>query len=116
MNNADHTPAAEAGVLASLKQGIERTALGAHKAIQQGADAAHPAVDQVATGSHEAVDRASGIATHTADVMGEKGAELSNAQARLTRTAQKYVRDHPLLLLGVAAAVGYTASRYLSRS
>jgi len=102
--------------LDNLKSGIERTAVGAHGAIRNATDAVHPAVDHLAASSHIAVDKASDMASQAATAVGVKGEELKNAQARLTETASKYVREHPLMVLGVAVAVGFTASRYLSQS
>ena len=116
MTNFESLSPAQGTTLDTLKGGIERTAVGAHGAIRNAADAVHPAVDHVAASSHMAVDKASGIASHAAEAVGVKGAELRNAQARLTETASKYVRQHPLVVLGLAAAVGFTASRYMSRS
>ena len=100
--------------LNSLKGGIERTAVGTHGAIRDAVDAAHPAVDKLGASSHGAVDKASGIASSAVDALGVKTAEIRNAQARLTDGAKKYVNENPLLVLGLAVVVGYTASRYLS--
>lgn len=114
MTNPELSVTAQNSSLNSLKSGIERTAVGTHGAIKDAVDAAHPAVDQLGTSSHGAVDKASGIASSAVDAIGAKTAEIRNAQARLTDGAKKYVHENPLLVLGLAAVVGYTASRYLS--
>lgn len=114
MTNFEPSSTAQSSALSSFKSGIERTAVGAHGAIKDAADAAHPAVDQVAASSHVAVDKASGIVSHAADAVGVKGQEIRNAQARITEGAKKYVHENPLLVLSLAALVGYTASRYLN--
>lgn len=120
MNNIESkieskVPAA-GSTLDNLKSGIGRTAAGVYAAIKDATDAVHPAVDNLAASSHMAVDRSRDIASHAADALRVKGDELRNTQARLTETASKYVRAHPLMVLGVAVAVGFTGSRLLSRS
>ncbi len=107
---------ATGSTLDNLKSGIGRTAAGAHAAIKDATDAMHPVVDTLAASSHIAVDKSCDIATHAADAVKVKGEELRNTQARLTETASKYVRAHPLMVLGVAVAVGFAGSRLLSRS
>jgi ElaB/YqjD/DUF883 family membrane-anchored ribosome-binding protein len=114
MTTLEQSVTAQNSALNSLKSGIERTAVGTHGAIRDAVDAAHPAVDQLGTSSHGAVDKASGIATSAVDAIGVKTTEIRNAQARLTEGAKKYVHENPLLVLGLAALVGYTASRYLN--
>lgn len=116
MTNIESLAQVEASSLNALKQGIERTAVGAHGAIKTAVAATHPAVDQLAASSHGAVDRASGIATHAADVMSAKGDALKDAQTKMTAVAASYVHEHPLMILGLAAVVGFAASRYLSKS
>jgi hypothetical protein len=114
MTNPELSTTAQNSSLNSLKSGIERTAVGTHGAIKDAVDAAHPAVDHLGASSHGAVDKASGMATSAVDAIGVKTSEMRNAQARLTEGAKKYVHENPLLVLGLAAVVGFTASRFLN--
>jgi ElaB/YqjD/DUF883 family membrane-anchored ribosome-binding protein len=88
----------------------------AHNTINKAADAARPAVDRIANGAHQAVDRLAEVASSAADSLSVRGAQIRDAQARLTTEARNYVSAHPLATVGIAVAAGFLLSRLLSSS
>lgn len=97
-----------------LARGVDQAAMGAHETITSVSDSARPAVDRMASSAHEVVNRVAGVASHTAESLGIKGEQLSNAQKRLMESAGEYMREHPLASIGIAVATGYLLSRLLS--
>ena len=103
-NNSNAVPAG-AGA-----EAMDRIAASAHKGIDAATKAAHPRIDRAAAGAHSAVENADELANHAAqalDKAGEKGQELMTA-------GTSYMREHPLLTLGLAVAAGYVLSRVLA--
>lgn len=89
---------------------VEGMTHGAHKGIDAASHAAHPAIDRVAAGAHKAVDSADDMANQAVEALdkaGVKGEELISA-------GSSYIREHPLLTLGLAVTAGYVLSRVLS--
>jgi ElaB/YqjD/DUF883 family membrane-anchored ribosome-binding protein len=89
---------------------MDRLASGAHKGIDAASKAAHPTIDRAAAGAHKAVENADELANHAAEALdraGEKGEELLAA-------GTSYMREHPLLTLGLAVTAGYVLSRVLA--
>lgn len=95
----------------SVGSRIDATSAKAHQTIDQVSDAARPAVDRVASGAHSAVDKLAGAATSAAETMSVRGAQLKEAQTRMTESCRGYVRENPMVSVGIAAAVGFVLSR-----
>jgi ElaB/YqjD/DUF883 family membrane-anchored ribosome-binding protein len=70
-------------------------------------------VDRIATGAHQAVDRIAAAANSAADQLNVKGEDLMAAKDRWAQVCGSYVKDNPLLALGIAAAVGFLVSRWM---
>ncbi len=83
--------------------------------IESAVKAAHPLIDKMAAGAHQAVDRAAGAASQTADALDAKTVQLKDVQARLIETAGQYMRERPLVTIGIAVASGYLLSSLLRR-
>lgn len=88
----------------------------AHNTINKAADAVRPAVDRIASGAHQAVDRLADAASTAADTLNVRGAQIRDAQAKLTGQARGYVSAHPLATVGIAIAAGFLLSRLFSSS
>jgi len=99
----------------SIGGSIDATSAKAHQTIDQMSDAARPAVDRVATGAHLAVDKLAGAATSAAETMSVRGQQLKEAQTRITANCRSYVRENPMVSVGIAAAVGFVLSRLFKR-
>ena len=93
---------------------VDQATTGAHNAIDKASDAARPAVDRLASGAHQAVDKIAGAAAQAAETLDLKSEQLINAQTRLTENCREYVRDNPVISLGIAVAAGFLLSRLLS--
>lgn len=91
-------------------EGLDRIAKGAHSGINSASEAAHPAIDRMASGAHKAVDNADQVAAHAAEAIGKAGVKGEE----LVTASTTYMREHPMLTLGVAVAAGYVLSRLLS--
>ncbi len=78
------------------------------------ADSANASVDHLASGAHEAVDKVAGAATHAAESIEERGAQLKDLQVQWLENSRKYVRDNPAKSLGIAVVGGFLLSRLLS--
>jgi len=64
--------------------------------------------------AHEAVDKIATTTEQVADAIGEKGEQLKQAEQELVANCRGYVRDNPVLSLGIAVAAGFLLSRLLS--
>jgi ElaB/YqjD/DUF883 family membrane-anchored ribosome-binding protein len=88
---------------------LDRMATGAHKGIDAASRAAQPAIDRAAAGAHKAVDSADQLASNAAEALDRAGAKGE----QLITSGTSYMREHPLLTLGLAVAAGYALSRTL---
>ena len=105
-----HTTSSNAATSGAGAQTMDRLAKSAHRGIDAASQAAHPTIDRAAASAHRAVENADEIATHAADAIdkaGVKGEELITAST-------SYMREHPLLTLGLAVTAGYVLSRLLA--
>lgn len=109
----EHTPnrTSNAGSAARPAiEGLDRLSEGAHSGINAASQAAHPAIDRMASGAHKVVDNADQVAAQAAEAIGKAGVKGEELVAAST----SYMREHPMLTLGVAVAAGYVLSRLLS--
>ena len=97
----------------SLGRAIDEAGTSAHDTIDKVSDAARPAVDRLASGAHQAVDKIAGAASQAVETLGVKGEQLSDAQARLAEAGRNYVRENPMMAVGIAIAAGFVLSRVL---
>ncbi len=112
MNEPTQSPptnsnAAGPGVIA---ENLQRFAKSVHSGIDTASVAAHPAIDRLASGAHKAIDNADEVAIQAKqalDKAGVKGEELVAAST-------SYMREHPLVTLGLAIAAGYVLSRLMA--
>ena len=112
MNENTHsaTNNAASGAARATVETKDRLADSAHKGIDAASKAARPAIDRAAEGAHRAVENADEMldsAAQTLDRAGAKGEEMITVGA-------SYVREHPLVTLGLAVAAGYVLSRLLA--
>ncbi|MDI1230280.1 MAG: DUF883 domain-containing protein [Methylobacter sp.] len=68
-------------------------------------------IDNVSHSAHEAVDKIASATNQAAEALGEKGEQLKNAEQQLMGNCRGYVRDHPIMSLGIAVAGGFVLSR-----
>lgn len=66
--------------------------------------------DKAAHFAHEAGDKF----TSAKETITDKGEQLLNAEQRLMKNCQRYVRDNPVTSLGIAVATGFLLSRLSS--
>jgi ElaB/YqjD/DUF883 family membrane-anchored ribosome-binding protein len=66
--------------------------------------------DKVSDFAHEAGDRF----TSAKEAVSDKSEQLLNAEQRLMKNCQRYVRDNPVTSLGIAVATGFLLSRLSS--
>ncbi|MEQ1527962.1 MAG: DUF883 C-terminal domain-containing protein [Methylococcales bacterium] len=71
-------------------------------------------IDNIANSAHQAVDMIADVSTQAATAIGEKSAQLQNAEQQLLSSCREYVHDNPIASLGIAAAAGFVLSRLLS--
>jgi ElaB/YqjD/DUF883 family membrane-anchored ribosome-binding protein len=90
---------------------INATSARAHQTIDHVSEAAHPALDRAASGAHSTVDKLAGVASNAAETISVRGAQLKQAQIRATESCRGYVRENPMVSVGIAAAVGFVLSR-----
>ena len=70
-------------------------------------------VDKIASGAHQAVDRIASAATSAATQFGVKGDEMLETKDRVVENAREYVRNNPMVALGIALAAGFILSRIM---
>jgi ElaB/YqjD/DUF883 family membrane-anchored ribosome-binding protein len=95
-------------------EGVDRLAASAHSGIHAAAEAVHPAIDRLASGAHRAVNSADEAANQATDAMARAGSKAGVKGEELYAAGAVYLREHPLLTIGVAVATGYLLSRLLA--
>jgi ElaB/YqjD/DUF883 family membrane-anchored ribosome-binding protein len=97
---------------------VERKASQAHLAVDSTAakatERAAPAIDRAAQVAHQTVDKVAQAAAPAADWINQNAEQLKQQQEALLEDCRGYVRDRPLVAVGVALAAGYLVGR-LSR-
>jgi ElaB/YqjD/DUF883 family membrane-anchored ribosome-binding protein len=71
-------------------------------------------IDRLADSAHGAIDRATQTAAQVAERFGEKGEELLAMKDDYIETARDYVKENPLMALGIALAAGYLFGKITS--
>jgi ElaB/YqjD/DUF883 family membrane-anchored ribosome-binding protein len=71
-------------------------------------------IDRLADSAHGAIDRATQTASQVAERFGEKGEELLDMKDDYVEAARDYVKDNPLMALGIALAAGYLFGKITS--
>ena len=89
---------------------MDRVAKSAHRGIDAASSAAHPTVDRAAAGAHRAVESADDFLTPAAEALDSAGAKGEE----LVKVSTTYMREHPLLTLGLAVTAGYVLSKLLA--
>jgi ElaB/YqjD/DUF883 family membrane-anchored ribosome-binding protein len=97
---------------------VERKANQAHQTVDtmaaRASEKAAPTIDRVAQAAHQTVDKFAQAAAPAADWITQNAEELRQQQQQLIEGCRGYVRDRPLVAVGVALAAGYLIGR-LSR-
>ena len=71
-------------------------------------------IDKIAESAHSAVDRATQTAAQVAERVGEKGEEWLAMKDDYVDQAREYVKENPLMALGIALAAGYLFGKITS--
>ncbi|MDQ2961855.1 MAG: hypothetical protein M3R31_01670 [Pseudomonadota bacterium] len=95
---------------------VERKATLAHDAVDAAAvtaseKAAAPAIDRVARAAHDTVDKVAQAAGPAADWLNQNAEQLKRQQQELVDGCRSYIRERPLVAIGIALAAGYLAGR-----
>ena len=64
-------------------------------------------VDRLAETAHGAIERATQTASQVAERFGEKSEELMAMKDDYVEAAREYVKENPIMALGIALAAGY---------
>jgi ElaB/YqjD/DUF883 family membrane-anchored ribosome-binding protein len=96
---------------------VERKANEAHEVVddfaRKAADNAAPAIDRVAQAAHQTVDKVAGAAAPAAEWVMQNADQLKQQQDAFVESCRGYVRERPLVVLGVALAAGYLCGRLM---
>jgi len=71
-------------------------------------------VNRIKSGAHEAMDTVVHATSQAGEAISERGEQLHTMEQRLVKNCRGYVRDNPIVSLGIAAGVGFLLSRLLS--
>jgi ElaB/YqjD/DUF883 family membrane-anchored ribosome-binding protein len=71
-------------------------------------------IDRLSESAHSAVDRAAQGAAQVAERFGEKGEELLAMKDDYVEQAREYVKENPIMALGIALAAGYLFGKITS--
>ncbi len=71
-------------------------------------------LDKLSEGAHSAVDRAAQTAAQVAERVGERGEELLALKDDYLEQAREYVKENPIMALGIALAAGYLFGKITS--
>lgn len=101
--------------LSGNSNAIERTASQAHQAVddiaRKATDTAGPAIDRVARAAHQTVDKVAQAAHPAAEWIGDSAQRVKETQDRVIESSRDYIRERPLMTLGIAVAAGYLLGR-----
>jgi ElaB/YqjD/DUF883 family membrane-anchored ribosome-binding protein len=70
-------------------------------------------VEQIRTGAHSAVDKAADATVQAAEVLGQKGEQLRNAEQECMEQCRSYIHERPFTAVGLALGAGFLLSRLL---
>jgi ElaB/YqjD/DUF883 family membrane-anchored ribosome-binding protein len=85
----------------------------AHTTVNEAERALHSATDRLARAAHQAVDTLSEYGARAEDRLRTGGAAAAERSREVTGQVMHYVEEHPLVALGIAAAVGFTIGALL---
>jgi ElaB/YqjD/DUF883 family membrane-anchored ribosome-binding protein len=71
-------------------------------------------LDKLSESAHSAVDRAAQTAAQVAERVGERGEELLALKDDYLEQAREYVKENPIMALGIALAAGYLFGKITS--
>jgi len=71
-------------------------------------------IDRLADSAHGAIDRATQSAAQVAERLGDKSEELLAMKDDYIESARDYVKENPLMALGIALAAGYLFGKITS--
>ena len=99
---------------------VNRTAAGAHAAVDSMASAgnqavnkAKPHIDRVAAMAHDAVNTAAQAVAPTAEWLTEQGESVAAFQKKVVDDTCQYISANPLKSMAIAVAAGFLLSRML---
>ena len=78
-------------------------------------DGAVSKLSQLSDTAQQTIERLTDVASQAASRIGEKSQDLWAAQAPNVEKARVYMREHPLVAIGIAVAVGVVLARLISR-
>jgi len=92
------------GTSSSIDETIDRTSAKAHETVDRVAASVDPVVDRMKSAAHDATQRLQSTAE-----------TVARTQAQWSDDVRTYVRDKPLVALGVTALAAFVISRLLAR-
>ena len=94
---------------------VERKADEAHQAVNTAAvkaiDRAAPTIDRVAQAAHQTVDKVAAAAVPAADWLNRSAEQLRRQQQEALANCRGYVREQPLVAVGIALVAGFLIGR-----
>jgi ElaB/YqjD/DUF883 family membrane-anchored ribosome-binding protein len=73
-----------------------------------------PQIDRLGESAHAAIDRATQTVGHIAEQYGDKAEEYLQMKDQYIETARGYVKENPLMAIGLALAAGYLFGKITS--
>ena len=70
--------------------------------------------EKVSNFAQETADKIGSATSDAAEALTEKGEQLMDAEQQLLKNCRGYVRDYPMISLGIAIGGGFLLSRLLS--
>ena len=71
-------------------------------------------IDKLSESAHSAIDRASQTAAQVAERFGEQGEALLAMKDDYLEQAREYVKENPIMAVGIALAAGYLFGKITS--
>lgn len=91
------------------------TPAGAGQDYASASDQAMSKLSQLTDTAQQTIERLTHVASNAASRIGERGQDLWAAQAPNVEKARLYMREHPLVAIGIAVAVGVVLAKLISR-
>ena len=83
-------------------------------AATQGSGTQKQSIEKLGESAHAAVDRAAQTAAQVAERFGEQGEALLAMKDDYIEQAREYVKENPIMALGIALAAGYLFGKITS--
>ena len=98
---------------ASPSNVIDGAANRAHRAVDRATESVTPTIDRAASAAHRTIDKAAQAAVPAAEWMSSSKKQITSKSSEVADACGTYVREHPIMSIAGALAIGYAAGKIM---